>query len=165
MLKRVARAIDPRSFSVPDTEYAVDGLVRVRFYLLGAEYRGGREIFVDRREKFDIALGEERFRTPEFEVDHAERRATITADKARGIEPGGNVHRALHQPDSNQCLGTSEEDSPGFAAITVDKFVVIEHSGTVSSKVPVIGSQSSRKTPSNSVCYAEIGEKRDSIDA
>ena len=73
MLECVSGPVDAGAFPVPDTEYAVDGLVGIGLDLLRAEYRRGRKVFVDGGQKLDVVFFEKGFGAPEFLVDGAER--------------------------------------------------------------------------------------------
>ena len=126
VFKRVAGSVDAGPFSVPDSEYAIDGLQWVGFDLLRAEYRGAREFFIDRRQKLDIAFLQILLGTPEFHVVGGQRRAAVTTDKSGAIKPGGTIHSSLHQRYLDQRLRPGEKDAAGLPPVSVHQFVVVE---------------------------------------
>ena len=87
VLERIGRAIDAGTLAVPDAEHAIDLSAREHADLLAAPHGGRREVFVEARHEVDVMLLEERFRAPQRVVVHAERRAAIAGDEARGVEP------------------------------------------------------------------------------
>ena len=123
---RVAGAIDTGPLAVPDAENAVDRALRIGLDLLRSQYCSRCKIFIDRRQKFDVALIKKRLRAPEFQVKSTEWRAAITTDKTGGIESDRFVDCALHQRDADQRLGSGEKNPSRLAPIAVIQFVIIQ---------------------------------------
>jgi hypothetical protein len=103
--------------------------VRIRFHLLRTEHRRCGEVFVNCRQEFNVVFVEKRFRAPELLVEAAERRSPVAADESRRVEPGGTIHRPLHQRNTHQRLRAREEDTAGFAPVAVEQLVVVEREG------------------------------------
>ena len=67
------------------------------------------------------------FPEPEFEIHHSEGRAAVAADEPRRFQSRGLIEGPLHQRNAHDRLRTGHQYAPGFAAVTVDEFVVVEH--------------------------------------
>ncbi len=123
MLQGVDGAIDARTLAVPDAENAIDLCAGEKPDLLAAPDRGCGQILVQARNESNIMLSQERFRTPQRVVVHAERRAAIAGDETGRIEAGGAVAFALQHGKTHQRLDAREIDSLGFKPV----FVVQPH--------------------------------------
>ncbi len=111
VLQRVAAAVDPRSLGVPHGKDAIVFGAGEQTELLAAPYRGGRELFVDRRLKADVVVFDKAARAPQRLVEPAQRRTAIARNKAAGIEPGGDIALALHHRQTHQRLGPGQIDA------------------------------------------------------
>ena len=111
MLERVHRAIDAGALAVPDAEYAIDLGAGKHADLLAAPHGRRRQILVETGRELDVMLLEEGFRAPQRVIVHAERRAAITRDETRGVEPLRAVAFALQHRQPDQRLRTGEEDA------------------------------------------------------
>jgi len=69
VLEHVAAAVDPRPLAVPHGEHAVVLRVGIEVDLLRAPDRGGREVLIDARAKYDVVLVEEGLRFPQRLVE------------------------------------------------------------------------------------------------
>src|SRR5205814_6334760 len=58
------------------------------------------------------------------QVDHAERRATVAADEALGLEAMCRVQLGLHQREANEGLGAGDEDPAGVGFEVVFELVL-----------------------------------------
>ena len=119
MLERIGRAIDAGPLAVPDAEHAIDFCAGKHPDLLAAPHRGGREIFVQAGDESDVVSLQERFGPPQRVVVHAERRAAVARDEARGIEVLPPIALALQQRQSHQGLNSGEIDSLRVEAVFV----------------------------------------------
>ena len=95
VLDDVHRAVEPRTFAVPDAEHAVDRRAGAQADVLRPPHRGRAELLVEARLEDDVLGGEQLLGAPQFLVVAAERRAAITRDEAAGVEPHSAVARAL----------------------------------------------------------------------
>ena len=111
VLERIHRAIDAGPLAVPDAEHAIDLGARKHPDLLAAPHRRRRQILVEAGGELDVVLLEEGFRAPQRVVVHAERRAAITGDKARGVEALRAVAFALQHRQPDQRLRTGKKDA------------------------------------------------------
>ena len=109
MAQHVAGAIDARPLAVPHAEHAVVLTLAAQFGLLGAPQRGRREVFVETGLEYDVVRAQQAFGALELIVEAAERRAAVSGDVARGIEPSGAVARLLHQGHAHERLIASDE--------------------------------------------------------
>ena len=73
MFQCVAGSVYARTLAIPNAENTIDLPVRIGFDLLGSEHGGRGQVFIDSRKKFDVVLCKKRFRTPQFQVDGAQR--------------------------------------------------------------------------------------------
>ena len=107
VLERIERTVDAGTLAVPDAEHAIDFGAREHADLLAAPHGGRREVFVEAGNEGDVMLLQEGFCAPQRVVVHAERRAAITGDEARGVEPCRAVALALQhrQPHQRLCSG------------------------------------------------------------
>ena len=107
VLERIHRAVDAGPLAVPDAEHAIDLGTGKHADLLAAPHRRRRQILVEARREFDVMLLEEGFRAPQRVVVHAERRAAVAGDEARGVEALRAISFALQhrQPDQRLCSG------------------------------------------------------------
>src|SRR6266852_4659847 len=119
MLERVDRAVDAGSFAVPDPEHAIDLGARKHPDLLAAPHRGRREILIQPGDKGDILQLQERLRSPQSVVVHAERRTAIARNKSGGVETLQAVPFALQHRQSHQRLNSGKIDSLGIEAVLV----------------------------------------------
>ncbi len=113
MLQGIDRAVDAGALAVPDAEHAIDLGARKQPDLLAAPHRGRREILVEAGHEGDVVLLQERFRAPQRVVVHAERRAAIARDEARGVEAGGAVAFTLQHRQPHQRLHARQVDPLG----------------------------------------------------
>src|SRR5205814_64175 len=86
LMRSGSLTIDAGSLAVPDAEHAIDLGAGKHSDLLAAPHRRCRQILVESRCEFDVVLLEEGFRAPQRVIVHAERRAAVTGDEARGVE-------------------------------------------------------------------------------
>ncbi|MNN35166.1 hypothetical protein D3C81_1490090 [compost metagenome] len=124
VLQGIAGAVDARALAVPVGEHALDGALGVGLDLLGAEHRGAAQFFVDRGEEFDLVVGQHALGLPQRLVDHTQRRATVAADEAGGVQATFAVDGALHQRQAHQRLGASEENLAAGGLEVVAQLVV-----------------------------------------
>ena len=164
VLECIAGAIDARALAVPHAEHAIDLSGRVCLDLLRTEHGSCGKVFVDGRQEFDTVLCKKGLRAPEFEVDHAERRAAVAADEAGRIEAGSRIHGALHERNADERLRAGQQDASRLAAIAVDEFIVVEHDRTVSRNTPGKGCQSSRSEHKIRYNLPIFRQERDSFD-
>jgi hypothetical protein len=109
VLERVHGAVDAGALAIPDTEHAIDLGAGEHADLLAAPHGGGRQVLVETGCELDVMLLEEGFGAPQRMVVHAERRAAVSGDKARGTEPRRAIPFALQHGKSDQRLRTGEE--------------------------------------------------------
>ena len=109
MLERIQRTVDAGALAVPDAEHAIDLGAGKHADLLAAPHRGRRQILVEAGREFDVVLLEEAFGAPQRVIVHAERRAAIAGDEARGVEALRAVAFALQHRQPDQRLRTREE--------------------------------------------------------
>ncbi len=128
MAEHVARAVDPRSLSVPDGEDAVVLAFAEKLRLLGTPARGRREFLVEAGLEDDAGARKFLLRLPELLVEPAQRRAAIARHEPGGIEVIPAVALALHQQHANDRLGAGDED-PFLAQVVLvrERYVVKRH--------------------------------------
>jgi len=97
MLDGIAGSIDAGTLAVPKAEHALDVRTRQQADLLRARHGGEGEIFIQTRHEANIFALQLRPYLPQFGVEAAEWRASIAANEARGIEPGGAIEGALQK--------------------------------------------------------------------
>src|SRR5262249_31950738 len=97
MLERIERAIDARTLAVPDAEHAIDLGAGKHADLLATPHGSRREVFVQAGDEGDVMLLQEGFCAPQRVVVHAERRAAIAGDEARGVQSRGAIALPLQQ--------------------------------------------------------------------
>ena len=125
VLERVAGTVHAGSLPVPHGEHAIDLAVGgVVLHLLGAQYRAGGQVFVDRGEELDAVGFEQLRRAPDFLVDGAERRAAVAADEAGRVQAARGVGRFLVDQKTHQRLGAGDENPAGLALQIVLQLVV-----------------------------------------
>ena len=115
----VATAIDAGTFAVPDCEHTIDSGVWNRVQLLGADHRGGRQVFVDARLEEDVMGCELGLFLPQGTVVASQWRAPVAADKTRGIEAGAPVQLALDHRQPHQGLVAGDKDPPLASGVLV----------------------------------------------
>src|SRR6185503_9667486 len=81
--------------------------------------RGCGEVLVDARLKLDVMALEVRLRAPQRLVEPAERRAAVAGDKARGVQPGHLVARALQHQQADERLRAGQEHAPALDGVLV----------------------------------------------
>jgi len=123
VLQGVGRAVDAGALAVPDAEHTIDLGARKEPNLLAAPDRRRGEILVEPGDESDVLCLKERLCTPQRVVVHAERRAPIAGDEARGVEPGEAIAFALQHRKADQRLDAGQIDSLGFHTV----FVVQPH--------------------------------------
>src|SRR5215470_15621204 len=103
MFERIERTVDARPLAVPDAEHAIDLGAGEHADLLAAPYRGRGEVFVEAGDEGDVLLLQEGLRAPQRMIVHAERRAAIAGDEARGIQSNSAIALSLQhrQPDQS----------------------------------------------------------------
>jgi hypothetical protein len=94
--------------------------------LLRSQYRGGGQVLVDGRQKFDAAIGQELAGAPQFQIHGAERRAAVARHEPGAVEAIGPVAVALIEQDADQGLGSGQEHAPGPARVAVHQRIVVE---------------------------------------
>ena len=127
----VAAAVDAGTLAVPDTDHAIVPGAGRQIELLRAPDRGRREIFVHAGLKLDVILFEVLSRGEQLLIVAAQRRTTITTDKARSIEACGAVAADLchRQPDQRLNAGQEDVSGPlGVFLIETDRTLVNSHS-------------------------------------
>ena len=140
----VAAAVDAGALAVPDADHAIVPGAGRQIELLRAPDRGGREVFVHAGLKLDVVLFEVFSRGEQLLIVTTQRRTTITADKARGIEACGAVAADLRHRQSNQRLDSGQEDMAGALGvflIETDRTLVDSHSTLFKpARRPAVGS-------------------------
>ena len=104
MLDRVASAVHAGTLAVPQGEYAIDLRLRQQVQLLRTPNRSSRQVFIHARFEANIGGLQPRPLLQQLLVQSAERRATVAAHKARGIQAGGSIALALQQQQAHQRL-------------------------------------------------------------
>ena len=89
------------------------------FALLGAQNRGGGQIFVYRWLKMNAVIFEKLFTFPQRLIKTTDGRAPITRDKPCGIEPGSRVGTTTIQRHPRKCLHAGDIDLARFKAVFV----------------------------------------------
>ena len=101
---RVASTVHTGTLAVPQGEYAIDLRLRQQVQLLRTPNRSSRQVFVHARFEANIGGLQPRPFLLHLQVQSAERRATVAAHKARGIQAGGSIALALQQQQAHQRL-------------------------------------------------------------
>src|SRR5208282_3286981 len=139
MAENVAGAVDAGALAVPHGKDAVVLAFAAQLGLLGAPHRGGGQVLIDAALEADVALGQERCSALELAVETAQRRAAITGNVARGIEPAAAVEFLLHQAEANQRLEPGDEHvALAEVVLVVEADVAQRHGGW-----PLLGSSAS----------------------
>ena len=130
MLEHVAAAVHARALAVPHAEHALDLGALEQVGLLGAPDHGRAEVLVEARLEFHFRRFQLLARAPQLQVEAAQRRAAITADEARRVQPGAFVAQLLHQRQPHQRLHPAQVDAAlGAAVLVVQRVVGIDHAG------------------------------------
>ena len=109
MAEGVARAIDARTFAVPEAEHAVETAFAAQLGLLRAPDCGGRQLLVEARLEMDVVGGEQGGDLVELQVEAAERRAAIAGNESAGVQAGAAVARLLRQQQAHNRLRAAEQ--------------------------------------------------------
>ncbi len=129
VLERVAGAVDPRALAIPQRVDAVDRALGVERDALRAQAGGRGQVLVDRRQELHLRRVEQLLGLPQLLVDHAQRRAAVARDEARGPQPGGIVEPALHQQQPHQGLRAGQEHDARVGGEVVVQAVVAQRRG------------------------------------
>ncbi len=119
MFQCVDRAINAGTLAIPDAEHAIDLGARKQADLLATPDGGRGEVLVQPGNESDIMCLQERFGAPQRVVIHAERRAAVAGDEARGVETGRAIAFALQHRQSHQRLDAGQVDPFGLKAVLV----------------------------------------------
>ena len=106
VFEHVGAAVHPRPLAVPDAKHAVE-LIGARWrkaQLLRAPHRRGGQLLVHPRLEHDVLRLEVLFGLPQRLVVGAQRRAPVTADKARRVAPLARIALALQHGQLDQGL-------------------------------------------------------------
>ena len=109
VLERIERAVDAGALAVPDAEHAIDLGAREHADLLAAPHRGRGEVLVEAGDEGDVVLLQEGLCAPQRVVVHAERRAAIAGDEARGVEARGAIAFPLQHRQPDQRLRSRQK--------------------------------------------------------
>ena len=130
---RVHAPVEPRTLPVPERKHPVVPAVAELRRLLAAPDRGRRKVLVDRGLEVDARAREETVGGPQLLVDVVHRRATVTGDVARGVEPRRAVADELHHREAHDRLAAGDVD-PSLAALVL---VVKGYRGKLHGQSPV----------------------------
>ena len=130
VLQRIAGAIDTRALAIPQREHAVIRRFAEFPDLLRAPHRGCGQVLVDARHEADLVLVEEFLRLPQREIVDAERRAAITRDESRGVQPRRTIAPVLHQRQAHQRLRATQVDAPAGGGVLVIQADLCHRIGT-----------------------------------
>ena len=111
MLEHVAATVHAGALAVPHRKYAVVFRALKQVDLLRSPDRGRRQILVYARLELDVMLLEEFLRLVQRQIEPAQRRAAVTRDESRGVEPRGQVTLALHHWKAHKRLRAGQENT------------------------------------------------------
>ena len=137
LAENVGAAVYAVALAIPDGEDTVAcRLLAVVIQQLGAPDIGCTQIFVDAGFKMDIALSKQLFVPPQGLVVTAQRRTTITGDKAGGVEAGSLVQLLLHQRQAHQGIDSGKKHATivsgkcrleGILAVKSQFLIALDH--------------------------------------
>jgi hypothetical protein len=110
MLQHIARAIDARSFRIPNAEDTILLGAGREVKLLRAPDRGRGELFVDGGPHDDAGRIEMRLGAVELEVVAAQRRAAIAGDEAARVKASAAVARDLNERQTHKRLDPAQKN-------------------------------------------------------
>ncbi|MNI03962.1 hypothetical protein D3C73_568750 [compost metagenome] len=130
VLEHVAAAVHARALAVPHAEHALHVGAGEQVGLLGAPHHGRAQVFVEARGEFHLGRFQVLARTPQLQVEAAQRAAAIATDEAGAVDAVGFIAQALHQRQPHQRLHATQVD-PSFVAgvLVVERVITVEQVG------------------------------------
>ncbi|MNM82094.1 hypothetical protein D3C81_941170 [compost metagenome] len=128
VLEHVAATVHARALAVPHAVHAIDVGAGEQVGLLRAPDHGRAQVLVEARHELHPGRVQMLARTPQFQIEATQRRATVTADEAAGIQSGRHIALMLHQRQPHQRLHAAQVNAPvGPRVLVFQRVVVVAH--------------------------------------
>src|SRR5690606_33659912 len=124
VLEHVAAAVHAGALAVPHGVDAIDLRAGEQVGLLRAPDHGRAEVLVEARLEAHLRRLQVLARTPQLQVEAAQRAAAVAADEAAGVQAGSRIAQLLHQRQAYQRLHAAQVDAAVAARVAVFERVV-----------------------------------------